>query len=271
MRLLSIILPLAYNNGLPYVREQGLDILIDSGAGRSYLAQAVLDQDGPLAARARAVGAEHSCEAAGLAFPGASGGILGFDALGAGLSFELTLNELRLDETALPASAVVLTAKALGTATAPYPVTTCEFYGALACEVDALIDTGSPATIVNEALATAAGLFAIEDAEDEQGTTTTGLGGAATSLRRCRAAGILVGGSVQRPSQTVLVGDLPQWAALGVASEPACVLGLDILGTAVRAARATAPRRRKTRGERTGGDGALSAPRDGEAWGLEIT
>ena len=54
--LLSIILPLAYNNGLPYVREQGLDILIDSGAGRSYLAQAVLDEDGPLAARARAVG-----------------------------------------------------------------------------------------------------------------------------------------------------------------------------------------------------------------------
>ena len=25
MRLLSLILPLAYNNGLPYVREQGLD------------------------------------------------------------------------------------------------------------------------------------------------------------------------------------------------------------------------------------------------------
>ena len=151
-------------------------------------------------------------------------------------------------------------------------VTRCEFYGALACEVDALVDTGSPATIVNEALATAAGLFAIEDADDEKGTTTTGLGGAATALRRCRAAGILVGGSVQRPSQTVLVGDLPQWAALGVASEPACVLGLDVLGTAVRAARATAPRRRKTRGERSGGDGALSAPRDGEAWGLlEIT
>ena len=124
MRLLSIVLPLAYNNGLPYVREQGLDVLIDSGAGRSYLSQAVLDEDGPLATRARSVGAENSCEAAGLAFPGASGGILGFDALGAGSSFELTLNELRLDETASPASSVVLTAKALGTATAPYPVTT---------------------------------------------------------------------------------------------------------------------------------------------------
>ena len=123
--LLSLILPLAYNNGLPYVREQGLDILIDSGAGRSYLAQAVLDNQGPLAARARVVGAEHSCEAAGLAFPGASGGILGFDALGAGPSFELTPSELRLDEGAVsPASSVVLTAKALGTATAPYPVTT---------------------------------------------------------------------------------------------------------------------------------------------------
>ena len=93
MRLLSVILPLAYNNGLPYVREQGLDILIDSGAGRSYLSQAVLDQDGPLATRARSVGAENSCEAAGLAFPGASGGILGFDALGAGSSFELTPSE----------------------------------------------------------------------------------------------------------------------------------------------------------------------------------
>ena len=124
MRLLSIILPLAYNNGLPYVREQGLDVLIDSGAGRSYLAQAVLDEDGPLATRARSVGAKNSCEAAGLAFPGASGGILGFDALGAGSSFELTSDELRLDETASPASSVVLTAKALGTATAPYPVTT---------------------------------------------------------------------------------------------------------------------------------------------------
>ena len=122
--LLSVILPLAYNNGLPYVREQGLDVLIDSGAGRSYLSQAVLDEDGPLATRARSVGAKNSCEAAGLAFPGASGGILGFDALGAGSSFELTSDELRLDETASPASSVVLTAKALGTATAPYPVTT---------------------------------------------------------------------------------------------------------------------------------------------------
>ena len=45
--------------------------------------------------------------------------------------------------------------------------------------------------------------------------------------------------------------------------------GLDVLGTAVRAARATAPRRRKTRGERS--DSVLSAPRDGEEWGLEIT
>ena len=125
MRLLSIILPLAYNNGLPYVREQGLDVLIDSGAGRSYLAQ---QRSSTRTARSRrgreSVGAENSCEAAGLAFPGASGGILGFDALGAGSSFELTLNELRLDETASPASSVVLTAKALGTATAPYPVTT---------------------------------------------------------------------------------------------------------------------------------------------------
>lgn len=270
MRLLSLILPLTYNNGLPFVTEQGLDILIDSGAGRSYLAQAVLDRDGPLAERARAVGAELSCEAAGLAFPGASGGILGFDALGAGPSFELAPSEMRLDETAPPAASVVLAAKALGTATAPYPVVRCEFYGALACEVDALVDTGSPATIVNEALATAAGLFPLEDEEDEQGTTTTGLGGASVALRRCRAAGILVGGSRERPSQTVLVGDLPQWAALGVASEPACVLGLDVLGTSLRAVRATPPKRRKTRGERGGGD-ALSAPRDGEEWGLEMT
>jgi len=200
MRLLSLILPLTYNNGLPFVTEQGLDILIDSGAGRSYLAQAVLDRDGPLAERARAVGAELSCEAAGLAFPGASGGILGFDALGAGPSFELAPSEMRLDETAPPAASVVLAAKALGTATAPYPVVRCEFYGALACEVDALVDTGSPATIVNEALATAAGLFQLEDEEDEQGTTTTGLGGASVALRRCRAAGILVGGSRERPS-----------------------------------------------------------------------
>ena len=269
MRLLSLVLPLTYNNGLPFVTEQGLDILIDSGAGRSYLAQAVLDQDGPLATRARAVGAETSCEAAGLAFPGASGGILGFDALGAGPSFELAPSEMRLDEAAPPAASVVLAAKALGTATAPYPVTQCEFYGALSCEVAALVDTGSPATIVNEALAAAAGLFSLEDEEDEQGTTTTGLGGASVALRRCRAAGILVG-DVERPSQTVLVGDLPQWAALGVASDPACVLGLDVLGESFRAVRATLPKRRKTRGECSDG-GALSAPRDGEEWGLEIT
>ena len=73
------------------------------------------------------------------------------------------------------------------------------------------------------------------------------------------------------PELQVFSGAKLNSAALGVASEPACVLGLDILGTAVRAARATAPRRRKTRGERSGGDGALSAPRDGEEWGLEIT
>ena len=64
-----------------------------------------------------------------------------------------------------------------------------------ACEVDALVDTGSPATIVNEALATAAGLFAIEDAEDEQGQYN-GLGGAAAAAA-VPGGGHPLGGSVR--------------------------------------------------------------------------
>ena len=52
--LLSIILPLAYNNGLPYVRERARRI--NRQRRRAVLAQAVLGEDGRLSARA-AVGA----------------------------------------------------------------------------------------------------------------------------------------------------------------------------------------------------------------------
>lgn len=167
-------------------------VLVDTGSPGTYLARAILEGDGPLAARAAAVGAA-ALEDTSLNFPGAPGGLLGFDFLGAGASFALDLDAetLALDEPAgdsaaldepagagggdevaveasalldangaaasgdavrLEARAVRLEARALLEGGRPYPVVSCDIYGAGACSVDdALVDTGSPATLGNEA------------------------------------------------------------------------------------------------------------------------
>ena len=100
---LALVLPVVLRGTpeLPYVVENGLNILIDSGASATYLRQTVIDAGGPIA---RLAGGAESVEAtAPLQLPADVGGILGFDALGAAASCELDLRgpcALRLDEAA---------------------------------------------------------------------------------------------------------------------------------------------------------------------------
>ena len=270
--LLSLVLPLAVRDGLPYVVDEGLEVLVDSGASGTYVARQLLESASSEVGRlARALGAP-AVEATSLQLPPTVAGILGFDALGACASFEFDLEDglaLLLDEPSTFAEGrrvATMTASALGAASRPYPTVACAVYGADATIVEGLVDTGSPATIANPALRAAAGLFESEDA-----AATRGADGALTALRPCAAAG-MVFGERQVPSPRILVGDLPQWAALGVdAATPALVVGLDVLGARFRATRAEA-RRKKTRADAPRGRrksrATAAAPRAGDAWVL---
>jgi len=240
---LALVLPIVLRGTpvqLPYVVEAGLDILVDSGASVSYLRRAVLDAGGPVARLA--AGAQSVEDTAPLQLPDGCGGILGFDALGAAASVEVDLDAgaLRLGEAAPAAAprrgACVATATAFPGAANPYPCVDVAVYGAAECAVAAIVDTGTPLTIANGALAAAAGLL---DDADAAPPATVGVDGATTALRPCRAAGLVVGGAVALAAEApVLVGDLPQWAQLGVPpGAPACILGLDVLGRRFRLAR----------------------------------
>ena len=122
-----------------------------------------------------------------------------------------------------------------------------------------------------QALAAEAGLFDVDgdDGGGGGGLTTVGVAGAATALRPCRAAGLVLGTS-QIAAPTVLVGSLPQWDQLGQTG-PALLLGLDVLES-FRATRSTeAPRKKSRAAKKSRGDGAsLSAPTDGDVWSLEL-
>lgn len=278
---LALVLPIVLRGSppLPYVVEAGLNILVDSGASASYLRQAVLDAGGPVAALAP--GAQSVEATAPLRLPADCGGILGFDALGAARSFELDLRGprlLRLDEAAgddEPRCVATVTATAFG-GTRPYPTVPVVFYGAGECECDALLDTGTPLTIANGALAARAGLLDGGEAA-EAPSTTVGVDGARTELRTLRAAGLVLGGGLELASLPVLVGDLPQWDQLGIPpAEPASVVGLDVLGERFRCARARAAAKKKTRRDpsaaaarKTRGSGR-AAPRPGETWTLQV-
>ena len=283
---LFFVLPLTMKNGMPYVTEEGGDLLVDSGAASTYLRRALLETDGPVATRARGAGGV-AVERTNLQLPSDVAGILGFDWLGAGSSWELDLVEgsLRVDEPESAggfdgAGALELTARDLG-GTRPYPTVAVDVYGASDCVVAALVDTGSPATIANEALAAAAGLFPGDDDGDDA-IASRGAVGELVGLRRCRASGLVLGGRLERPGLDVLVGDLPQWGQLDATSaSPALLLGLDALGSRIRAAKRPPPRK-KSRAVAVDADGAprrrkksradlrLDPPRAGDVWSLTL-
>ena len=272
MRALGLILPLIARDGLPYVEDRGSYLLVDSGSSMSYVARRLLQSDASAAgALARSVDAA-AVEDVGLQLPAGVHGILGFDALCAGGSFEVDVDggALRLDEPPAFDGAHLATMRAatLGSSRRPYPLVDVEVFGAGAARCTGLVDTGSPVTIANGALAAAAGLL---DALDDDAAATRGATGATTALRPCTAAGVVFG-SARRPACKILVGDLPQWAALDLQETPAVLLGLDLLGRRLRGARA-APPRKKSRGDepaRRRKSRGAAVPAAGDAWELTV-
>ena len=102
---------------------------------------------------------------------------------------------------------------------------------------------------------------------DKLGTSVTlrAPNGVVRGLSCGAAAGLVLGESIERPGAVVLVGDLPQWAVLGVEG-PAALIGLDALGPRFRIARdaSAAPPRKKSRRRGAGGDSG------GGAWTLVV-
>jgi len=269
--LRALELPLARRQGMPYATVGGAEVLVDSGASATYLRGSLLEaypwrgeSSAALCARAAELGAV-ALERTSLRLPDDSAGIVGWDVLSsyASVEFDLTAGVLRLDGPAGASAGpkAPVTPRALGASSGLYPLVACQFFGAGDCAVEALLDTGSPSTLANEALASAAGLF--PDDEVDGDFVTTGAGGESAALRRCRAAGLVLGERIERPGAAVLVGDLPQWAALGVEG-PAALVGLDVLGARFRVERdaSAAPPRKKSR--RRGADSG------GGAWTLVV-
>lgn len=103
-------------------------------------------------------------------------------------------------------------------------------------EVDALIDTGSPVTMVNPPLGEAAKAQPSADPNDD--IITTGVDGQPTRMRASRVASVQLGSKSTQDgppasaicgAATVYVGLCPMMALVGWQGTPAALLGLDFL------------------------------------------
>lgn len=112
--------------------------------------------------------------------------------------------------------------------------------GLLTCEVrlgtpwradvrlTAIVDSGSPTTIANWAAANAAG---ISRADARLSPTAAMMGASGEPVRIAEAgATVQLGGSGAERRVTLSIADLPIFAALGQAAEPALIVGLDVVG-----------------------------------------
>ena len=116
--------------------------------------------------------------------------------------------------------------------------------------VQAIIDLGSPVTLVNWAAAATAGLFSADDPRVRQtGDVIAGASGEPVRVAEATLT-LELGGGVRRENVLVNIADLPVFAAVGLPGA-AAVLGLDSL----------APRAEEAAGSRL-----VLAARDATAW-----
>jgi len=100
--------------------------------------------------------------------------------------------------------------------------------GGSSTPLTAIIDSGSPFTIANWAAVTAAGILRSTTRSTGQGMV--GISGQAIPVDETLAViQVGVGGSAR--SLSLSVADLPIFEALGMATSPAIIVGLDVLGT----------------------------------------
>lgn len=105
------------------------------------------------------------------------------------------------------------------------------------CQVEGLVDTGSPVTMVTPELAVLARM--VESAVRDDDVLTTGVDGQPTRMRASRCEVVALGDPngqrVAHLDARVYAGTCPMMAAVGWEGTPAALLGLDVLRGGVQA------------------------------------
>lgn len=107
----------------------------------------------------------------------------------------------------------------------------------LRCELEALVDTGSPVTMCTPELAAQSGMAGSSDPNDD--IMTTGVDGQPTRMRASRCEVLALGSSsatrVAHFDAICYAGSCPMMVAVGWTGMPAALLGLDVLRGGVKA------------------------------------
>ena len=238
----------AYETGRP-----PMNLLIDTGAAvslcssevGSMLGQQQQQQRVELRSRTAAPGLVIPCAVAppAYSFPPGVDGILGFDVLSSFATSEINwrTNELRLHEQPLEEAGAAM-AGAAGAAELPFsvrqvsagrlPFVRAVFGTAPPC--DALLDSGSPVTMITPELCDLAGVSMLVEPPDAD-IISTGVDGQPTRMRAtlCERALLgseaALGGQVERARVRVFTGTCSMMQQVGWAGTPAALIGLDLL------------------------------------------
>ena len=240
-----ITLPVSFMQGGAYAEIDELRLLIDSGSATTIVSAAAASarQLGAPGHRATlsSQGLSLSCSVASplQALPPGVDGILGVDSLKGYQAVELdwAAPELRLHTAPLTDDSEEIASMPLffrRVAGGELPFVRASFEGGSCSELDGLVDTGSPVTMITPELASEAALDLGALAEDAD-IITTGVDGQPTRMRATLCRAIALGDpmadepTINHAGATVYTGKCPMMAKVGWEGSPAALLGLDVL------------------------------------------
>lgn len=228
--------------GMPYIVEGSSWYLLDTGSTVTFIKNS---PQAPLSKLAQDLcdlgsGAPGSGAPRDVVLPPNVDGILGWNWFSKWktVTFDLVANQgyLHLDAgtpflmQGSPSFSGSFKNKPCGNGLLPFSSFNC--YGVSQSECsNGIIDTGAPVSIVSPALADQASLFDIQDKDIlKQQLTIMGADGKLTTLLPKLAAGVIIGGGIQRAKCRLYRGDLPMMHAVGLGKEKVALIGLDLLG-----------------------------------------
>jgi predicted aspartyl protease len=256
----TLSFPLVYMMDGAYADLNGQRLLVDTGSAVSIVSAAAASQL-KLERGREALELRDGTRLPGFAVaaaqqvlpPGVSG-ILGINCMRqfARVELDWSTSRLRLhvkvgdgkssggggDGTAGSAVSMPLTMRRVSAGELPFVAATfgSRADGARRAQVEALVDTGSPVTMVTPELAAAAGMAGSSGASDD--VLTTGVDGRPTRMRASRCDVVALGAPGERRvahlDATVFAGVCPMMQAVGWQGTPAALLGLDVLRGGVR-------------------------------------
>jgi predicted aspartyl protease len=243
-----ITLDIIYNQGGAYAtfdapNGAALRLLVDTGAAVSLIATAA----GTAMLRTRrypTVSLPCPMAPPQTIFPPGVDGILGLDILrrfGA-LELDWEQSEMRLyaraSSMAHQGNAIALPFRFKRVAAGELPFILADFGGGPSGRLDALVDTGSPVTMVTPELAANARMQGTADPNDD--VISTGIDGQPTRMRAMLCERLELGDALRADSgvshdaATVYSGNCSMMAKVGWTGTPAALLGLDVLRSGVR-------------------------------------